>query len=53
VKPREEGSSVKNFCLMFIGRVFCLPGYVIIILQHSYFFALVCNDTTLPYFKIK
>jgi hypothetical protein len=33
LKLREEGSSVKKNFLLFIGRGFCLPGYVIIILS--------------------
>jgi hypothetical protein len=32
---------------------FRLPGYVIILLLHSYIFALVCNNTTLSYFENK
>jgi hypothetical protein len=42
LKLREEGSSVKKNFLLFIGRGFCLPGYVIIILTNL-IFALVCN----------
>jgi hypothetical protein len=33
LKLREERSSVKKNFLLFIGRGFCLPGYVIIILN--------------------
>ena len=39
---REERSSVKKNFLLFIGRGFCLPGYVIIILS-TLIFVLVCN----------
>jgi hypothetical protein len=42
MKLREEGSSVKKNFLLFIGRGFCLPGYVIIILS-TLIFVLVCN----------
>jgi hypothetical protein len=30
LKPQEEVSSFKKTFLLFIGRGFCLPGYVII-----------------------
>jgi hypothetical protein len=33
LKLREERSSIKKKSLLFIGRGFCLPGYVIIILS--------------------
>jgi hypothetical protein len=46
-------SSFKKNFVLFIGRGFCFPGYVIIILLHSYIFALVCNNTTLYYFNIR
>jgi hypothetical protein len=42
LKLREEGSSVKKNFLLFIRRGFCLPGYVIIILN-TLIFVLVCN----------
>jgi hypothetical protein len=42
LKLREERSSVKKNFLLFIGRGFCLPGYVIIILC-TLIFVLVYN----------
>jgi hypothetical protein len=42
LKLQEEGSSIKKNFLLFIRRVFCLPGYVIIILC-PLIFVLVCN----------
>jgi hypothetical protein len=42
LKLREERSSVKKNFLLFIGRGFCLLGYVIIILS-TLIFVLVCN----------
>jgi hypothetical protein len=36
LKPREEVSSFKKNFLLFIGRGFFLPSYVIILLLHSY-----------------
>jgi hypothetical protein len=42
LKLREEGSSVKKNFLLFIGRGFCIPGYVIILLS-TLIFVLVCN----------
>jgi hypothetical protein len=42
LKLWEERSSVKKNFLLFIGRGFCLPGYVIIILS-TLIFVLVCN----------
>jgi hypothetical protein len=44
LKLREEGSSVKKNFLLFIGRGFCLPGYVIIILS-TLIFVLVYNKS--------
>jgi hypothetical protein len=42
LKLREEGSSVKKNFLLFIGRGFCLSGYVIIILS-TLIYVLVYN----------
>jgi hypothetical protein len=42
LKLREERSSVKKTFLLFFGRGFCLPGYLIIILS-TLIFVLVYN----------